>query len=300
MLGLPALWQWLTTRPSTDVELPRGPGNEVAEHPIDIEDAPSDHIGLDTVSAWCGASSMASLQQAKKDVAFAKSIGLGRLDVIVNDHAKWSDPTPFDTYSVSKIEMLADEVRTAGLELHFMSWIMPHAAYIGRAAEILVPLVERTDARSIVLDAEEPYTLAKNALPYDVAAARIAEAFASVPFGVTGIGYGSKEKLGPLCSRAALLYPQCYSTSTSKMNPGTVVPKLATRWRAVFPGKPLAIGLAAYRQTGIPGYTAESAIRTAFAGAEADPSARVAVYWSLGQIKASSIVTKTLRSLLQR
>jgi len=298
MLGFLDTLHWLTSRTPQDHEVPREAGTEVheAEPSVDVE--PEDTSGLDTVSAWIGASSMASAQAVQNDVAFAVSLGLTRLDVIVNDHAAWREPTPFDTYGLAKIERLAEAVVAAGLELHYMSWLMPHAAYIGRAAEILVPLVGRTGARSIVWDAEEPYTQAKQALPYEDAAGRVASSFAGIQQGVTGIGYASVSKLGPLCSRVDLLIPQCYSSSTSGMSPATVVPRLAARWRAVFPGKPLAIGLAAYRQSGIPGFGVESAIRAAYGGAVADPTARVAIYWSLGQIRSNSVVTRTIRSLL--
>lgn len=299
MFGFLNVLRWFQNRLPDNEELPRIAGTEVFEPaPSPGEVEPEDTLGLDTVGAWAGLSFMDSVQDSKNAVAFAKSIGLKRLDVIVNDHAGWEKPTPFDTYSLLKIERFAEAVTAAGLELHFMSWIMPHAAYIGRAADILIPLVQRTGAKSIVLDAEEPWTQAKQALAYEDAAGRIASSFAGIQLGCTGIGYTPKSKLGPLCARVDMLYPQCYSTSTSGLDPATAVPKLAARWRTVFPGKPLAIGLAAYRQSGIPGYSAESALRAAYGGAVADPQVRSAVYWSLGQIKANSTATKVIRSLI--
>jgi len=300
MLTLSALLQWISAlrTPLAPDERPRDPAIETAESEADVVAAPADHLGLDIVSAWAGASSMTSAQTAREHVAFAKSIGLKRLDVIVNDHAAWRDPSDFTTYDVGKIETLANAVTAAGMELHLMSWLMPHMRYVDGAARILIPLISRTGALSVVWDCEEPWTQARQALGYETAAGRVAAAFAGVRQGVTGIGYAPTNKLGPICERADYLVPQCYSTSTSGLDPATVVPKFASRWRAVFPGKPLAIGLAAYRQTGISGYTAESALRAAYGGAVADLSARVAIYWSLRQIRSSTAVTKTLRSLL--
>jgi hypothetical protein len=42
-----------------------------------------------------------------------------------------------------------------------MSWIMPHAAYIDRAAELLIPICDDVGASSLQWDAEEPWMLAQ-------------------------------------------------------------------------------------------------------------------------------------------
>lgn len=253
--------------------------------------------GLDVVSAWAGTGSMSSPSAVASAVAFAKSIGLKRLDVIVNDHSKWRAARDFDTYPIDRITRLADAVVNAGIELHFMSWLMPHAKYIDQAADVLVPLVQRTQARSIVWDCEEPWTQAARPMNYAAAADLVRGAFGGIMQGVTGIGYASKAKLGPICAGADYLVPQAYSTSSSGLDPATVVPQFVARWRNTFPGKPVVAGLAAYRQTGIKGYTAESALRAAFGGAKADPQIRTAIYWSLAQIRDSSVATKTIRTL---
>ena len=275
---------------------------EPDEQPRDPEDVTPepDDIGITTVGAWAGAASMASASAIRRDIAFAKSIGLRRIDIIVNDHAAERLPAKFTSYDLDKVTALADAAGAAGLEVHLMSWLMPSTPYIDRAADILLPLVRRCRAKSIVWDCEEPWTLARNQLPHAAAAEIVADRFVGVPCGVTGIGYAPTEKLAPICAVAEYIVPQCYSTASSGLNPGTVVPKFAARWRKVFPGKPLAIGLAAYRQSGIPGYTPEAALRAASAGAEADPQATTAIYWSLGQIRQSSIATRVLRDLTRR
>lgn len=296
MVGILELWRALTR--DRDVAGDEAPGMREHDDTADPPGAELDELDLDTVGAWAGASSMSSPATAREAVAFAKSIGLRRLDLIVNDHSRWRSSSAFNTYPDREIFTLAAEADRAGLGVHLLSWIMPHRGYIAGAGEQLRRLVELTGATSIVLDAEEPWTKASSPLPYAQAAELVASELDGIAWGVTGIGYASVAKLGPLCSRAVYLVPQCYATRTSGLSPSTVVPRLVARWRAVFPAKPIAIGLAAYRQDGIPGYTAEAAMRAAFGGALADPHARTAIYWSLAAIKSSKVATRTLRSLL--
>lgn len=275
----------------------REPADEPSRQPEPvIPDAQGQDVSIDTVGAWAGRTSMSSPAAIKRDVSFAKSIGLKRLDIIVNDHAAWRSDTPFDTYDTDRIVGLADAAISAGLEIHLMSWLMPHRNYIDRAAPRLRVLVERTGARSIIWDCEEPWTQARGAINYADAAAHVYDAFHGIVQGVTGIGYAPVEKLGPICKLVDYVVPQCYSTSSTGVSPSTVAAKFASRWRKLF-RKPVVIGLAAYRQRGIKGFTEESALRAAFGSAESDPEARTVIYWSLGQIRASRTAARTIRSL---
>lgn len=297
------------------VELDERPRSETAVEldPIDPNDVVTGAaIGVRNVGAWTGASSMASPKAAREAVAFAQSLGMKRLDVIVNDHSAWRAPSKFTIYDPDKIAGLALRAREAGMAVHLMSWVMPHRDYLLGARDALLPLLERTGARSIQFDAEEPWTLAKSPMPYVEAAALLRSLFPraqtmddslNVIVGVNAIGYTPAEKVGPLLAVADYVVPQCYATSSSKLDPGTVVARLVQRWRKTFQFKPACTwvaGLAAYRQTGIPGYTAEAAMRAAFAGAEAQPGVREVVYWSLAQIKASATATRTIKALAGR
>lgn len=261
-------------------------------------------IGITRVGAWAGLSSMASPVAIKRDVGFARWLGLSRLDVIVNDDSGERDPIPYRTYTRSNVEALCNAAREAGLAVHLMTWIMPHREYIEGAAEVLTRLAEDVGAESIVFDAEEPWTLARKRLHWTEAAALIEDAFAGKRLGVTGIGYAAAEKLGPLARVCDYLVPQCYATASNAddgIEPGTVVARFANRWRRVFGAdRPIVAGLAGYRQVGIPGHTPATALRAAFNGAESDPEIREAVYWSLGQIRANAAVARTIRELAAR
>lgn len=295
-----------------DDEQPR-PETVVEPEPVDPFDVSTGvAIGVRHVGAWAGTGSMSSPKAVRVAVNFAKSIGLDRLDIIVNDHSAWRAPAKFTTYDASKITALALDAKAAGLAVHLMSWCMPHRDYLLGARDALLPLLERTGAQSIQFDAEEPWTKAQHPMPYPEAAHLLRDLFPraqtmedklNVMVGVNAIGYTPADKVGPLLAVADYVVPQCYATSTSKLDPGTVVARLVQRWRKVFEFKPTCTwvaGLAAYRQSGIPGYTAESAMRAAFAGAEAQPGVREVIYWSLAQIRSSSTATKTIKALTQR
>ncbi len=265
--------------------------------------------GVKHVGAWCG---LASLKNADRDIAFARAHGINRLDVIVNDHSAAREPRPFTTYDTTLISRFCNKAQAAGIETHLMSWVMPHAAYIEEAAEQLIPLAAGCNAASVQWDAEEPWTRARNRLPYDVAAARLAESFKDLPcpMGVNGIGYTPAKKFGPLAEICDYVVPQCYSTRSSGQKPEEVVPRFHRRYRKLFangrafkpPGardKQIVIGLAAYRQKGIPGHTVETAMRTALAGAQALEGVDTVIYWSLRHIRANRRVARVIASIRQ-
>lgn len=269
--------------------------NDEHEHEPDPVDAPPKDRAVRKVSAWAGSGALAD-PHGYAD--FAHAIGLRRIDLMVNEHSAWRDPRPFDTYSADKIERFAEAVAGHGIELHLTSWLMPHADYIAKAMHDLLELLERTGAISILFDCEEPWTKARRRLQYSAAARLVRDAFAGVVIGVTGIGYAPVDKLGPICSVADYLVPQCYSTSTSKQDPVDVVGKFTARWRREWPEQRVEVGLAAYRQTGIPGYTADAAMRAAFAGAQNDKRSSVVIYWSLAALRKDKAAARTVAELV--
>lgn len=254
------------------------------------EDAtPTDPIVL---GVWAG---MSSLLNPKRDIAFCVAHRFSSVTLIVNDHSAWRAPSTFDLYDVGKISRFCSMAKDAGLAVHLMSWIMPHRPYIERAASLLVPLFNTTGARSIQWDAEEPWTKASSPLDYAEAAALVGELF-PIRMGVNGIGYTPVEKFGPLAAVCDYLVPQCYATSTSGANPSSVVATYMKRWRAHFGSAPVVAGLAAYRQSGIPGFTPSQAIRAAFDGA-VNAGVHEVTYWSLASIMRDATVAKAIRSL---
>ncbi|MCA9656523.1 MAG: peptidoglycan-binding protein [Myxococcales bacterium] len=250
------------------------------------------------VGAWSGQS---SLNNPNDDVAFCAAHGINRLYVVVNDHSTSRSARDFDTFTRSKIVTLSKVARDAGVEVHLMSWIMPHATYLRQAAEQLIPLVADTGARSLQWDAEEPWTQAVDPPSYEEAAQQVARELASltVPMGVTGIGYTPADKFGPLAAVCKTLVPQCYATSGGSLKPESAVSSCVDRWRSKgFGGASPAweIGLAAYRQEGIEGHTVASAMTASLDNARAYQFDSV-VYWSLRQIRGSAEVTQVIGSI---
>jgi len=284
------------------------PEKETVEPPVSIlppgievtEPAPEPEIeepGRMTIGMWTG---RASLNNPVRDVQLCVANNIRRLDVIVNDHSGARAARDFDMFQVSKIRGLVELAKANNLDVHFMSWVMPHEKYIDQAAEALVPLCNELGVSSLQWDAEEPWTLAQKPMDHGKAAKRIADAFEQLNcrMGVNGIGYTPVEKFGPLYEVCDYVVPQCYSTNTSGISPTTVVPRLVRRWNKVFgTDKKMAIGLAAYRQDGIAGHTVESAMRSAFAGAEAIEGVDTVIYWSLSSVRTSSTVAKVIREL---
>jgi len=245
--------------------------------------------------AWCGLSSLAN---PARDVAFAKSIGLTGLDIIVNDHSAAREPRRFDARPTQQIVTLATMARDAGLDVHLMSWIMPHTRYIKEAADVLPELMAKTGARSLVWDAEEPWTLARKRLRYSEAGALVGELFAVREFemGATGIRYAPTAKLAPLVAVCDYMVPQCYSTRTSKADPSTVVSRGLVTWRKKFGDGPRFVpGLAAYRQSGIDGHSIRSAMQAAIdnAGEHSD----TAIWWGLNSLRKSPKTAAVVASL---
>jgi hypothetical protein len=269
------------------------PGIEVT-HP-DPEPEIEEPGGM-TIGMWTG---RASLANPERDVQLCLKNNIRRLDVIVNDHSGARKEREFGIFKESKIRRLVELAQVNNIDVHFMSWVMPHEAYIERAAEVLVPLCNDLGVSSLQWDAEEPWTRAEDPMDYEKAARHIADKFAMLDceMGVNGIGYTPIKKFGPLHEVCDYVVPQCYSTRTSGMKPTTVVPKCVRRWHKVFGKKPMAVGLAAYKQDGIEGHTLESAMRSAFAGAEAIEGVDTVIYWSLSSVRRSSAVAKVIREL---
>lgn len=269
-----------------------------APEPDDEPDEPEilESTGIKTVGVWTG---MASLRNPTRDVEFCRKNGINRMDVIVNDHSRWRESKPFTTHNIERILRLCSMAQAAGIETHLMSWIMPHAQYIDEAADQLLPLAAACKAKSIQWDAEEPWTQARGGLSYPEAAKRIADAFSTLkcPMGVNGIGYTPTRKFGPIAEVCEYLVPQAYATRSSGLKPERVAAQFYRRYRKKFGNKRIEIGLAAYRQKGIPGHTIDSAMRSAVAGAQSLEDVDTVLYWSLSWIRKNRRAARVIRSI---
>lgn len=253
---------------------------------------------ITTVGAWVGPS---AFDDPEDTVGFYRRNGINRIDVVLNDFSKARGPTPFETYDRAKIVALCAAARRVGLEVHLMSWIMPHRAFIEGAASQLIALCHEVGASSLMWDAEEPWNQATDALSYEDAARLIAERFAglSCPMGATGIIYTDPEKFGPLARVCSYVVPQCYATSSNNLDPSRIVSLGVERWRQAFaPEQRFVIGLAAYRQSGIKGYSATAAMHASLADVRRQCGVDTVVYWSFRQIHTNVEVLQVISSIL--
>ena len=249
---------------------------------------------LPTVGVWCGRS---SLRNPERDVEFALKHNINRFDIVVNDHSKWRTPKPFNTYNKDQIVRLAKIARAYDIEVHLMSWVMPDANYLVGAKHQLTHLMEETEAVSLQWDAEEPWTQGRGDLTHAQAAKLIGELFSATSMGVNGIGYASKSKLGPFADVCEYIVPQAYATRTSGLDPSTAPSQFYRRWSNAFK-KPVVMGLAAYRQSGIvPGFSEEKAIRTAARQALLIKEVDTLIYWSLYHIRKNPKVATEIAKL---
>lgn len=280
------------------------------EIPEDVElgdlDRGEQPWALGRVGAWVGAGSFRTNSGATATLDFAAKLGLGRLDVICNDHSAKRKPQSFGTWNKSRLETFCRMAVDRGFEVHLMTWCMPHDVYLNGMVEQMSELYAKCRASSVQLDAEEPWTNARRPLPYDDAAKIVIDGFGreNVPYGVTGIGWASSKKLGPLMAGAAYGVPQCYSTARNNLNPKTSTSFLVGLWRKRFPRPPenplpLVIGLAGYRQSGRPGYTKERFMTAAFDGALAVEPVDI-VYWSMRWIRKYRSTANLIRKFTEQ
>jgi len=250
---------------------------------------------IEKVGVWCGSS---TLNNPERDVDFAVANNINRLDIVVNDHSAARKERRFYVRDNKKIERLCKRAQDNGIDTHLMSWIMPHRKYIDRASELLVPLCNDVGAKSLQWDAEEPWTQARKPMRYKDAALRIRDKFSglSCQMGYNAIGYASVSKVGPLAEVSDYAVPQAYSTARSGVKPGSGQKKIFKRWMDNF-DKPIIMGLAAFRQKGIPGHTIESAIKEC-ADASQELGCTTVIYWDLAAIRSSSTVRKAIAGIL--
>lgn len=303
-------WSWwleilrsVKVEPCSDEDEPEDRVDPDPDDPEDTDEAPleeeEDAWPLRSVGCWVGFGSFVKNSAIERDLAFAKRLGLGRLDVIVNDHSASRAPRTFGTYNKSRIIAFCERAVEEGFAVHLMTWCMPHEAYIRELGTQLTDLLADCGAQSIQFDAEEPWTNARQPMNWDEAGELMAEVLSPVPFGVTGIGYTPSKKVGPLVRRAAYMVPQCYSTAKNNLNPVTACPGLVARWRRLFGDRELVVGLAGYRQQGRPGYTKERFMTTAFDAATSTKPTDI-VYWSLRHVRSSRSTANIIHTLAQR
>jgi hypothetical protein len=215
--------------------------------------------------AWC-------FRPSAADVEFAASIGLTRLDCMINELSKARAPQKF-TYVKHDYLTFAKRCEDNGIRVSFTSWVMPHVEFCKEAVSVLTGLSSYAPACARllpVLDAEEPWSQAERP-QYDEAIDTLNRGMA---FMVSGIGWASKWTMRLAASSSGVI-PQLYSTTTSKLDPneyGGPLAHWAKHSTRIIPA------LAAYRTT-------PAVLRAAIA--EVSPTDTI-LLWALRHLRAKS------------
>lgn len=232
-------------------------------------------------TAWAG---MWSLANPKDATAMAKSVGLQSVSIMGNDFSDHRRPSDFEWDD--RAETLARHMLNDGIGVGFTTWIMPHRRFIEGMADVLVPLCAKYPIDHLMLDAEEPWTQARERLDYDDAASMLAENLIDLPteLFLTGIVYCVKGKLTPLAGICGVGIPQTYTTTRNKHNAQRLMDFAKRRWVGDLEIT-MHPGLAAYRQSSD---TLTRQLRSVAADAPV-------FWWHLGHIYGDEMVQDAIR-----
>ncbi len=265
---------------------------------------------LDRVGAWAGS---AMLRQPYAYAAKAKQLRIDEIHLMVADHSAWRDARKFDAQGdgrpaagIRDLRHVAGACAGNDIDLSLTTWVMPNPKYIDGLAGYLHEVVEvlsvgledieiERPVRSIILDAEEPWTKSHGAGArawVDMAdrLGQLLEPLKAPPYnvtiGLTGIGYAREAALDPLAEFCDFAVPQVYCTTRNELDPHLSPARFARRWTELFESKQMQIGLAAYRQ---PKGGMTAAIEAVRVLAEDEYTTEVdgVIYWSLANILAS-------------
>lgn len=186
-----------------------------------------------------------------------------------------------------------------GVSPHLVSWLRPTERYMAAAAERLRPLCLMLGARSLLFDAEEPWTRHPTLRGHGEAGA---EAFLArhwafdywpCALGVSGITY-IPAAVRPLARRCQYVLPQAYSVAhaNASYRPGVTQRLAHERWQDF--GKPIVMGLAAWKLNRHGGLSQTGAMQRAIATAE-DLGIGEVGYWSLRWVVESAERTEFMR-----
>lgn len=267
----------------------RAPVERASVEQTSAEPAPrASQVGITTVGAWAGSS---TLDAPEVYVAFAKGLGIDRIDLMVNDFSSTRTCKRFGLYDEAQIRKVAKECDEAGIELHFTSWILPCSDFIDEAADTLLPLMDELCVRSLVWDVEEPWTQNAEGSHAD-AAACVRERFPGRRMGITGIVYVNVSAVRPLANVVTDFIPQAYATTSNGHDPAWLVDEALEEWNEGFGRTPQLMGLEAYDQGSPPSTKMQSAIDAVDAR-----GISTICYWSLYHIKQSSSVADFIKAI---
>jgi hypothetical protein len=189
----------------------------------------------------------------KKWLPRFEKIGFTDMVLVVNDPNNIR--TKFSVYSQATLDnMKKIKARLPDVDLHIMTWLKPSKSQIKQSADVLFPLAETIEARSIMIDAEKPWTKGWRALSASQRSAvrkTFKAEYRSAPccLCVTYISSATVlDKVQPLIDLCQYSLPQAYSSMKPKAAGTFKAPKLQESVidNAKKSGNAIVMGLASY------------------------------------------------------
>jgi hypothetical protein len=198
-----------------------------------------------------------------------------------------------------RLQEVSLELHSRGVSPHLISWLRPTERYMTDAATRLRPLCMTTGARSLLFDAEEPWTHHPSLKGRGARAAEaLLQRFWKFDFwpcllGMSGITFVPAE-VKPLTQLCDYVLPQAYSVAKegTVYRPGVTQRKAYELWSGF--GKPMVMGLAAYKPNRYGGFSPAGSMQKAITATE-DLAISEVAYWSLRWIVESKERTAFIR-----
>ena len=194
----------------------------------------------------------------------------------------------------------AAALRANDVDTHLVAWLRPTERYMSEAAARLRDLCVVSGARSLMFDVEEPWTKnpAVRGADAEAKAKAIVDRFWAFdswpcPIGASGITY-IPAAVKPVAARCDYVVPQAYSIDKPNRvyRPGVTQAEAHERWSVL--GKPIVMGLAAYKLNHYGGLTDAGALQKAITTVE-DLGVNEVAYWSLEWIHAPGAKANFIR-----
>lgn len=231
------------------------------------------------LSAWLGWTSRKSFGAELQRMADG---GFTRAELMANAEDGSGKRTSLGIYDEKYLLDVAQACRDLGLELGLTLWLLRNREYLAAMAVEAGRLAAKLGAVDGCFDAEGGYLLKGRGDVQGDAAFFLGRLTSPVPWRASSYALAPSSVLGPLMRGLAGGYPQPYVTKNSytKTYTPTSAPGRAYRHYKDMGAKDVRIALAAYRQSGIPGYTPEGAIEAATRAAVATGTTHIAYWWA--------------------
>lgn len=215
------------------------------------------------IGAWLDVGGRSLADNGTAHVDALRAMGISDACIMVNDFSTSS--FGFGVVSPERVTVFAGLLRGSGINLTLTSWLRPSRPFIDAMLRDLPPLAQTVGATAIELDVEERWTRASPAgfATHDEAAEylfaglrRAAVREAAVNCQVDQIG---GPRMRAIVQLADVVIPQAYSTPGhaigSPYGPRGLQRRAAQHVASAAPGKPIIMGLAAWRLESWPGHS---------------------------------------------